>query len=185
VRAQRVASAIDVSLVADQRAPARREWLGRAASLVFPETTLQGLDEGGPADEFLKAQSAAARGRPEEALAVYQKLSAARKDVLPERLTYDAIYPESRLLAFLDADSAAVRWLDPPLAALNRTAPQALADVFNAAALVRAMALRADLAARLGDRKGAARWARPVAILWKDADSFLLPLAQRMARLGN
>ena len=55
--------------------------------------------------------------------------------------------------------------------------------VGDAGALVRGLALRAELAAATGDAAGARRWARPVAILWANADPPLRATAQRMAAL--
>jgi serine/threonine-protein kinase len=180
----RVAAAIESSVVAELRAGARREWLGRAASLVYPDVVLQGLAYGG-ADELLKAQASAAAGQFDDARAVFAKLREQRQGVLPERVTFDAIYPEARLMVFLGSPADAARWLDGPLGSLHRAAPQALADVFNAGALVRAMALRAELASQMGDRTTSARWAKAVRILWAGADPYLAPVLQRMAHLAN
>jgi hypothetical protein len=58
-------------------------------------------------------------------------------------------------------------------------------DVARAGTLVRALALRADLAARVGDRAASRVWARAVAVLWSGADPFLQPLVRRMARLAG
>ena len=53
----------------------------------------------------------------------------------------------------------------------------------EAAGLVRAMALRAELAARAGDSATARRWAEPVTIVWRDADAELQPLVQQMTSI--
>jgi hypothetical protein len=106
-----------------------------------------------------------------------------RRTLAPEEIIVDALYGEARLLVLLGDDRAAAEWLDPTLGALRRVAPQSLAWVSGAASLVRAMALRAELADRLGDRSTAAKWARPVVVLWAGADPFLQPVVQRMARL--
>ncbi|MGH7561546.1 MAG: protein kinase domain-containing protein [Gemmatimonadales bacterium] len=182
---RRVASAIESSLPKEAQEAARGEYLSRAASLAFPEVALPSLTEATHADELLAAQAAAVVGRLEEARAVFPKLRAQRRHVLPERLTFDALYPEARLLVFVGNDSLAAQWLDPPLGALRRTAPQALADAFNAGALVRALALRAEIAERAGDRANSVRWARAVAILWEDADGFLAPIVERMRRIAG
>jgi hypothetical protein len=57
-------------------------------------------------------------------------------------------------------------------------------DPTEAAGLVRAMALRAELAARAGDRSTARQWAEPVTILWLDADPELRPVVDRMRALA-
>lgn len=53
------------------------------------------------------------------------------------------------------------------------------------ATLPRAMALRADLAARDGDTETARRWARATATLWANADPPLQPTVQRMRALAG
>ena len=53
----------------------------------------------------------------------------------------------------------------------------------NAGGLLRGLALSAERAAATGDTAGARRWARPVAILWANADPPLRPIAQRLASL--
>jgi hypothetical protein len=58
-----------------------------------------------------------------------------------------------------------------------------LSDVTDAAALVRALALRAAL-----DERGGVtgrRWARAVAVLWRDAAPELAPLVRTMQNLGR
>jgi hypothetical protein len=54
-----------------------------------------------------------------------------------------------------------------------------------AASLVRAMALRAELAERVGDHRTAALWAAAVVELWTGADDFFQPLVSRMRGLSR
>jgi len=53
------------------------------------------------------------------------------------------------------------------------------------AGLVRAMALRAELAAAAGDRRTARWWAQRVTILWRDADDPLRSVVERMRALAG
>jgi len=76
-----------------------------------------------------------------------------------------------------------VAWLDPWLATLAGPAPGTLASPANAGTLVRAMALRADLAHQTGDTETARKWASVVAILWQNADDFLQPTVRSMRRM--
>jgi hypothetical protein len=112
-------------------------------------------------------------------------LAAERRFAPASDLTLDALFPEAWLLAALGKPREAIDWLDPTLGTLSASAPQAFVDPARAGALVRAMVLRADLAERVGDRAGAARWARIVTVLWANADSFLQPSVQRMDRLAR
>jgi hypothetical protein len=58
--------------------------------------------------------------------------------------------------------------------------PYLLDHVQDAAFLVRAMALRSDLAAKSGDQRTAQRWGAAVADLWMGADA---PLQGEVARM--
>ena len=88
-------------------------------------------------------------------------------------------------MAELGDDDSAVAWLDPILTALPRTPPQLFLEVYQAGPLVRAMALRARLAARGGDRVAARAWAQAVLALWSGADDFLQPLVEEMKALTH
>ena len=101
----------------------------------------------------------------------------------PESVTLDALFPETWLLAALGDTREAISWIDPTLNALAQTAPRVFGDPARAGSLVRALALRAELAHRAGDQAGAARWARVVAVLWSNADGFLAPTVREMERL--
>jgi hypothetical protein len=48
-----------------------------------------------------------------------------------------------------------------------------MTDPVRAAALVRALSLRATVAHELGDQEGAESWLQAAQILWSDADPFL------------
>ena len=74
----------------------------------------------------------------------------------------------------------AIRRLDAVLDALPLQRTDLLAFVSQAAGLPRAMALRAELAARGGDTATAQRRAQVVIVLWSNADESLQPLVQRM-----
>jgi hypothetical protein len=78
--------------------------------------------------------------------------------------------------------AAAARELDASLTALPALGPYLLDYVQDAAFLVRAMALRSDLAAKAGDERTARRWAAAVAELWAGADPALQGEVARMRR---
>jgi hypothetical protein len=92
-------------------------------------------------------------------------------------------YHEALLLLQLGDTAAATRLLDQSLEALPTLGTYLLEYVPQAGALVRAMALRAELAGRAGEGPTAARWARAVVTLWADADPALQPVLQRMRPL--
>jgi hypothetical protein len=79
--------------------------------------------------------------------------------------------------------SAAVRLLDPILDAMPTLSPSLLIRVDQTGALVRALALRADIANDLGDRRRAHDYAAAVVELWQHADPELQGTVKRMRRL--
>jgi len=167
------------------RLQSRMEWVARAASLAFPEVRLHAMDElADSGDYLLDAEAAFLRGDTARVQALFTELRSDRRFVPTTEVTVDGLYPEATLLAGMGNDRGAVAWLDPLLTQLATTPPQAFADPARAGAFVRALALRAKLAARLGDRAGAQRWSRTVLALWTDTDAFLKPLITELQRLA-
>ncbi|HSM15502.1 MAG TPA: serine/threonine-protein kinase, partial [Gemmatimonadales bacterium] len=162
--------------------------LAYPATFAFPDCRLESISTlAGREDNLLNAQAAYLR---EDTAAVRRILSGiqnGRRNArqMPEVLTLDALYPEAALLAGMGDRQAAISWLDPTLGALARVAPQIFADALRAGPLVRALALRADLAASVGDTTGARRYANIVVVLWSDADPFLQETVERMRRLAG
>jgi serine/threonine-protein kinase len=107
----------------------------------------------------------------------------ARRSIPAGDVQVDALLPETLLMIAAVGPSDAVQWMDPTLAALRFSSQMNFLDPIRAAALVRAMALRADLANQLGDHATAAVWARAVAELWENCDPDLRPVRDRMRRL--
>ena len=99
----------------------------------------------------------------------------------PGELSIYLTYQEAWLLLQVGDTASAVRQLDATLTALPTLNPELLLDhVQDAPFLVRAMALRSDLAANAGDQRTAERWGTAVAELWSGADE---PLAGVVARM--
>jgi hypothetical protein len=82
----------------------------------------------------------------------------------------DEVYQNAVMLNQLGEDTLATRILDDALGALPRSRRILLLVVPQAGAIPRAMLLQAQLALRSGDRAAFERWARPLTILWSDAD---------------
>ncbi len=182
---QRVQTVIDGALEQSQRSRAREEWLVRPATLAFPEYQFQSLSEYSGLDDLLDALTSSARGDTDVARRMFAELRSRRRFIQPSDLSLDVLYPEAWLLASLGDDRPAIAWLDPTFAALPATAPEMFTDLPRAGALVRAVGLRADLSARVGDTAGAARWARIVTVLWSNADPFLQPIVRHMTDLEH
>ena len=91
----------------------------------------------------------------------------------------------ARLSLALGDTTGAIEDMDPVLRALPTLGPSLFDRMPQIAALVRALALRAEIADRLSDHKTAAECARAVVALWRDADPALQPVVARMKSLAR
>ena len=163
---------------AEQDQAAKRVFV-RAATLAFPVLTMKAV-ETMPQDYYnlLTAVKASASGDGESVRRVLADVRAVRIALSLTEVTPDVLLVEASLLRRLGDVRGAAAWIAPGLASLRASPP--VADAVRAAALIRAMILRADLAHELGDNATAASWGGAVAVLWGDADSFLQPAVSRM-----
>jgi hypothetical protein len=122
-----------------------------------------------------RADTAAVRSRLDELQATRMRGRVAAEDV-PSDVTLD----EVRLLLALGDTTMATRLLDAHLSALPRLPSTLTSRVLVAGALVRAMELRSELAARAGETDTARRWGQAVQTLWSEADP---ELRERVRRL--
>jgi hypothetical protein len=183
---RRVAVAIDLDVVSTDRAQARGVWLALPATLAFPEYQLPSIKSlVGQGNPLVDADAAYLAGDSAGVWRVIREYRDARRSMSPADLTIDAVYPEAWLIAALGRPDSAAQWLSSTLDPLARTPPQLFSEAFRAGMLVRAMAFRADLANRAGDRATAREWAAAVAVLWSGADDFLQPLVKRMEGLAR
>jgi tRNA A-37 threonylcarbamoyl transferase component Bud32/tetratricopeptide (TPR) repeat protein len=102
--------------------------------------------------------------------ATLDTVHAARADLRPGDVAISGTYLEARVLLAIGDTAAATELIRRPLEAMATLGTLLLDDVNQAGALVRAMALRADLARLAGDSVTARRWAAPVVELWETAD---------------
>jgi tRNA A-37 threonylcarbamoyl transferase component Bud32/tetratricopeptide (TPR) repeat protein len=112
-----------------------------------------------------------------------RSLQAERRYGVPGSVAIDGTFVEAWMLAELGDSTEAAAHLDLSLGALATQSPALLEQQPQAAGLVRAMTLRADLAAAAGDTATARRWATAVATLWADAEPPLSPVVSRMRTL--
>jgi hypothetical protein len=177
-------SMIKALIPAARRRAVREEMLGRALAMEFPVMRSSALSSGEFSDQpLLAAEAALMRGDTAAVLRILHGVQEARLAFALPDLGIDALYPESSLLSAIGHEGEAIAWIDPALRRLRVSPP--LADPVAAASLVRAMALRAELAESVGDHRTAALWAAAVVELWADADEFLQPLVARMRRLSS
>jgi tetratricopeptide (TPR) repeat protein len=103
----------------------------------------------------------------------------------PAEVSLDGVYHEAVLTLALRDTSGAVRQLDQVLNALPAAGLDLIRWTGSSGSLVRAMMLRAQLAARLGDVTTARRWAGAAAILWAKADPGLQAGVDSMRRIAS
>jgi serine/threonine-protein kinase len=155
-----------------------------ALSFAYPTDAATNDAAGASVDETANAFRLLVLG---DSAAARAKLLALHRLVIGQvaGLSIDGNYRRARLAAAL-GDTALVRAeLDPILRAMPNLGPALLERPEQAASLVRALALRADVAARQGDRETARDCARAVVALWKNADAPLQPLVTRMQALAR
>ena len=181
-----VGVAIDHGFDRQTQTELRFEWLGRPATLAFPECRMLSIAAlRGQGDYLIDAEAAQLRNDSVAVRGALENVRIARQRTSAPDRALDALLPEASLFAAVGDYRSASDWISPTLDSLARTAPQVLMDPVRAGSLVRAMALRAELADRLGDRVSARRWARAVAVLWSGADPFLHPMLDRMRRIAQ
>jgi hypothetical protein len=183
---RRLLTTIDRSLPTEERLQARLQWIARAATLAYPTARLAASSSlSGMGDYLLDAQETLDRG---DSAGARRILVAEIPDLLPGRFAErpaDAVFPEAWVMAASGDVPSAIGWLDQLLESLYEKAPRVGAEPVEAAALLRSMALRAELGASTGNDGDARRWAGAVALLWSDADAWLQPLVGRMKALSR
>ncbi len=92
-------------------------------------------------------------------------------------------YGEAQVLLQLRDTAGAIAALDPPLQALPTLSTYLLEQPEQVGTVIRAMALRAELAGTQNDVATARRWSNAVAALWANADPPLAPVVERMRAL--
>ncbi len=179
----RMTRIIDRDFESEQRPGLRAATLGFAAAMAFashPMASIQSLEDQG--DILITAQAALARGDTLTVSRLLGEIARQREGMGLGEGSLDALYAEAYLLKAIGRAGDAAAWLDPVLGSLATASP-GFQEPYRAAALVRAMALRADLAMRLGDRAGARTWASMVAILWAGSDPYLHPVRDAMEKI--
>jgi tRNA A-37 threonylcarbamoyl transferase component Bud32/tetratricopeptide (TPR) repeat protein len=178
---ERVDRSVDSYVQDGSRAVIREAVLNVPLTLAYPVAPALALHRaGGGGDYLLDIQRAANR---HDTASVHRLLGAVAKMRAlgrPGDLSIYLTYQEAWLRLQVGDTAGAVRQLDGTLTALPTLNPYLLDYVQDAAFLVRAMALRSDIAAAAGDKRTAGRWGSAVAVLWAGADA---PLATVVARM--
>jgi hypothetical protein len=172
-------------VAATRRRAVRDALLGNTLAFAVPclgPRFLSGIDDGG--DKVIAMEQALARGNANSVRAQFAALQPGRAADRPGDLAIEYTYIESWLLAQIGDTTAAIAHLDGSLNALPTLGRYLLDRPSQAAGLVRAMGLRAELAAATGDRVAARRWGSAVATIWARADPELQPYVKKMRDLA-
>lgn len=110
-------------------------------------------------------------------------LDAFHSDRAPGEITMDIVLQSAWLRATLGDSARAAGSLDRALRGLSRAPPNLLSGANLAAALVRTMQFRADLAASAGDEPTRKKWADAAAELWSGGDPDVKSSLARQTRM--
>jgi tRNA A-37 threonylcarbamoyl transferase component Bud32/tetratricopeptide (TPR) repeat protein len=182
---RRVNALIDASVEPQRRESMRYGLLDHPTEWALPLLPPRAPKPGTPGERSRRIVWALNRRDTTTIRATLDTVHAARADLRPGDVAISGTYLEARVLLAIGDTATATELLRRPLEALATLGTGVLANVDQAAALVRAMVLRAELADRAGDAATARRWAATVVELWGDADNPELQATwERMRRLA-
>ncbi len=183
---QRVEGLVAV-LPISTRSPARSALLDVPAQLVFDAMGLRAahrLTPPGPPLPMARQWALAHRDTMSVRAALATELAQHRGVLAREDSPPDGVYLAARLLLAVGDTAAAERTLDAPLNELSSLHGALLRYTPLAGALVRMMALRAQVAERRQDRQTAQRWAAAVVALWSGAEPALQDVVTEMRQIA-
>jgi tRNA A-37 threonylcarbamoyl transferase component Bud32 len=151
----------------------------------YPTLGSEAVRTEGEVNDLAQAQRSLARGDSSAIREWLDYLREARRQVRPQEVAMARTFQEAWMEVRLGDSAAAAERLDRVLGALPGLASTLLSGVPDAAGLVRAMALRGELAARMGDRRAARVWADAVAELWSRGDPEFQSEARRLNALAR
>jgi hypothetical protein len=182
---RRVNALIDASVEPQRRESMRHGLLDHPTEWALALLPPRAPQPGRPGERSRRIVWALNRHDTATIRATLDTVHAARADLRPGDVAISGTYLETRVLLAIGDTATATELLRRPLEALATLGTGVLENVDQAAALVRAMVLRAELADRAGDAATARRWAATVVELWGDADNPELQATwERMRRLA-
>ena len=138
-------------------------------------------DAGG--DYVLEMQWAIAHGDTSAVRAELARQASLRTRARAGDVAINGTYGEASMLLQLRDSAAAIALLDFSLQALPTLGTALLEQPEQIGCAIRAMVLRAELAARVGDQAVTDRWAKAVSTVWANADPPFVPVVRRMRAL--
>jgi serine/threonine protein kinase/tetratricopeptide (TPR) repeat protein len=158
----------------------------RPLSMLAPCTGAKsslGVDAG--SNRLLKLQQAFAKNDTHRLDSLMAGVASNARMQPPGDVALDFTYQVAWLRSAMGDTAEAVRQLDRALGALPSLSALSLRDAASAAAVGRAMVLRADLAAARNEKEVEKKWARAVTDLWATGDTPLQPVVVRMRALAS
>jgi hypothetical protein len=131
------------------------------------------------------AQHAAAAKDNRRVRAVLDSLDDVRRVLLPGEVALDFTVQEAWLRTSIGDTVVAIRQLDRVLNAFPTLGQWATREDAQAAAVGRALVLRAELAASMGEVAERQRRAREALVLWQHADASFGPTLDRLRALAT
>ncbi len=177
----RAHEALNALVAPERRALVHQTGLDRAARVSFP---LIGEDEvhREPVSQmpFIPEQAALARGDTAFVRRRLNDLESQLQARPPTDYASDGVLTRAQLLLAIGDTTKAIAFLDRYLDDLHNLPRHHFRQPYQPATIVRLMIIRAEVAARRGDRAAARKWSRAVLELWHDADRELQPVLRRM-----
>ncbi|MDB4916533.1 MAG: protein kinase, partial [Gemmatimonadetes bacterium] len=180
----RIDPLIDSYVNADQRGAVRTGILSRPLQFARGCLDAVTIDGAATSPAIFRAVQAIDRGNAANARTLLDAMRGGRKLTRPGDESLDFTLTRAWLYAALGDTAAAVTMLDVPLTQLPTLSPYVVFEPGMAASVGRAMAYRAELAARRRDPATAALWAGRVITLWSHADASVTPMLNRMKTLA-
>jgi hypothetical protein len=169
-----------------KRERARQAMLDNPAVLSFPELGARPMHRAKAGGDYnLVMQWKLSRGDTTGVKKDFEKLRELQRGLRPGDIAFDVTYQSCWLLLAIGDTAEAKHLLDLSLEALPTLGTGLIDQLPEVAALVRGMALRAELAKRAGDDATAKRWASDVTALWSGADPELQPTVIRMRDIAS
>ncbi len=168
----------------NRRAALRAQLVGRAKWLAFP-CGARVADDAPPVTPIERAQRELTAGRSSTARAILDSAESRQRLALPGEISLDYTVQESWIRAAAGDTLGAMHHLDRVLNAPSTLGPYTLQDDAQAAALGRAFAFRAELAARTGDVPTAHRRAADALTVWEHGDRALAPTLAHLRALAG
>jgi len=182
---RRLDDALGHYVAESQEAQTRRAVKARPLSMMAPCTGAKsslGIEAGG--NKLLNLQQAFAKNDTRTLKILLTRVTNDARTQKPGDISLEHTYQVAWLRSAMGDTAAAERQLDRALGALPSLNAVSLRDAASAAAAVRAMALRAELANARGETEDSRKWARAVADLWATADTPLQSFVGRMRTLA-